>query len=601
MNMTVRGRWLGLIVAVLTGWPAAHAAIIVTPTTNATQIASALTAGGGAGIAVTSVELKAHALPNGEASSGVYSLTGPFPDTYGMALPGIILSSGNVANYGTGPNSTPSQSTSFGVAANSEQEALLDPITGNAAHFDCTQLDITFNTLPGFGNVFFQVVFGSEEYPEFVNSPFNDGFGLFLNGTNIAAVAGAPINIKHPGMAAVAGTQLDGVLTPGGTNSIMTFFLSIGPNVTGNKLTIILSDTADNAYDTTVYVMALGGGTPEPPAVECTPQTQLAQHPDCITRPARFWFSHSETNDPNCVTLKRAIEANGGQVCLGFQTLPVEYQNDDNVKDAGDAMIEALGLYWRGQKSTGEDRGTQTLRLPGSKLCRERKRLAVELIAAQANNALLGTAPGNCSYYNGVTQVNFPSDLIELAGAACRGDDILQVRLFTALLQKFNNSGVTNDFPVGLFECSEVKAKVLRKLAKDPTTQTTCPGINDRAATAESIVSFPFKQSVDLTKYSNAVGPTDCGDGGVDAVWKIKPEEAILGSQFTAKTSGSNIQPMVSVWKSDGDLLSLVNCDAPTVGEASVSFTADGTSTYYIVAEGASGGVGKFKLQVTAP
>lgn len=39
-----------------------------------------------------------------------------------------------------------------------------------------------------------------------------DGFGMFLNDTNVAFVNGQPVNIQHPSMAAVAGTELAGVL-----------------------------------------------------------------------------------------------------------------------------------------------------------------------------------------------------------------------------------------------------------------------------------------------------------------------------------------------------------------------------------------------------
>ena len=34
--------------------------------------------------------------------------------------------------------------------------------------------------------VSFQYIWGSDEYYEYVNTPFNDGFAFFLNGENIA-------------------------------------------------------------------------------------------------------------------------------------------------------------------------------------------------------------------------------------------------------------------------------------------------------------------------------------------------------------------------------------------------------------------------------
>ena len=139
---------------------AGAATIVVTPTTNATTVVNALTAGGGQGVVVTAVNLQAHALSTGQASSGIFALSGPLPATYGMMLPGIILSSGNVADYGSGPYIS-GNTTAYGVPATPAQEALLNPITGTYPHYDVTHLDITFNTLPGFDKVYFQVVFGS--------------------------------------------------------------------------------------------------------------------------------------------------------------------------------------------------------------------------------------------------------------------------------------------------------------------------------------------------------------------------------------------------------------------------------------------------------
>ena len=124
-----------------------------------------------------------------------------------------MISSGDVSDYETGPNTSPSTTTVYGVSATPAQEALLDPITGGSLnHNDVTQIDITFDMLPGFDTVFFNVTFGSEEYDEFVGSSFIDAFGLYVNGTNIAQVNGDPVNIDHPDMLFLGGTELDGIL-----------------------------------------------------------------------------------------------------------------------------------------------------------------------------------------------------------------------------------------------------------------------------------------------------------------------------------------------------------------------------------------------------
>jgi uncharacterized repeat protein (TIGR01451 family)/uncharacterized delta-60 repeat protein len=234
--------------------------LIITPNTNAMELAAAVTASGSAGITVTSARLIAHAVDEA-ASSGVFTIGSP-PFTYNLTRPGIVLSSGNVDDYESGPNQATGNTFPFGPRATVNQELLLDPITGvgtnNFRHFDATQLDIVFDMLPGFDRVEFKVVFGSEEYSEFVGSSFIDGFGLYLNGSNIAFTAGAPININHPAMRTYPGTELDGILAPN-NDPILTFSAAVPPGSTSNTLTIIVCDTSDTVLDTTVFVSSLQG------------------------------------------------------------------------------------------------------------------------------------------------------------------------------------------------------------------------------------------------------------------------------------------------------------------------------------------------------
>jgi PEP-CTERM motif-containing protein len=134
-----------------------------------------------------------------------------------------------------------------------------------------TELDLTFTVDPGVSQIFFNVAFGSEEFPEFVGSQFVDAFGLYLNGTNIAFVNGLPVNIDHPCFTALAGTELDGVLACN-NNPINTFSGAV--NAGTNTLTFIIADTSDDVLDTTAYIGALGttnpvepGPVPEPSSI----------------------------------------------------------------------------------------------------------------------------------------------------------------------------------------------------------------------------------------------------------------------------------------------------------------------------------------------
>ena len=330
------------------------------------------------------------------------------------------------------------------------------------------------------------------------------------------------------------------------------------------------------------------------------------------TRPSRFWFTHGYYSDTNCVSLLKAIQFDGGVLDLGFVTLPTANRNADNILDANDAFMETLSFYWRSSGKTGEHGGTQNARLSGSSLCRARKQLAVELIAATANVGLLGTWPPNATYLNGGVVTSFPADLISQARATAAGFDTVAIRSMTALLKKFNNSGLTNNYPDGLVECSPQTPKVLKPISRDPTTQATCPGANNNCDGAET-VWFPnssdpfagavFTRSVNLSAYTNNMPAPTCGTGGRNVVWKVNPTVGTSGRGFTVSSSGSNFNTMLAVWSGNCSNLVAVACGdqfADIHGE-SLSFNTDGFNTFFIVAEGPTGQFGKLKVKITSP
>ncbi|HRW22021.1 MAG TPA: choice-of-anchor L domain-containing protein, partial [Bacteroidales bacterium] len=88
---------------------------------------------------------------------------------------GIVLSTGDVADA-PGPNTSGSTSTGTSSGSDPHLQALVPGYTVN----DATVLEFDF--VPASDVLQFEYVFGSEEYPEFVNSSFNDVFGFFLTG-----------------------------------------------------------------------------------------------------------------------------------------------------------------------------------------------------------------------------------------------------------------------------------------------------------------------------------------------------------------------------------------------------------------------------------
>mgnify|MGYP005850079423 CR=1 FL=1 len=157
--------------------PAAAQAIVVTPTQSATTLANALLAGG-SGVVVTGATLTGNRQQSFEQPGAFWTSSGTFTNasnTYGIGA-GVVLSTGAVEFYGTGRNILDDTSViyfteSFQLAAATPaQEALLDPITtvgeDTFDRFDETELVIQFDMQQGFDQVRFNVVFGSEEYPE---------------------------------------------------------------------------------------------------------------------------------------------------------------------------------------------------------------------------------------------------------------------------------------------------------------------------------------------------------------------------------------------------------------------------------------------------
>ena len=177
---------------------------------------------------------------------------------------GVILSTGRAADV-AGPNTVGNKSTDL-------------------AGTDDVRLNISFTADATAQNLFFQFVFGSEEFPEYGGSAFNDRFELTLNGANLAKLsdgqevtvnnlAPSPTGPFHPDYVSNAGglqTQLDAYTKP------LTF---TGPLLLGaNTLTIRVADVGDSIYDSAVFIGggSLGTAPPAPPGPPVLPAPPAA-------------------------------------------------------------------------------------------------------------------------------------------------------------------------------------------------------------------------------------------------------------------------------------------------------------------------------------
>jgi len=197
---------------------------------------------------------------------------------YGIGDPGntvaagIAISSGVVENYSSGPNFSGSTSGFLGTTASDEQVSLLSDLSPAAGgNFqDTTTLSINFTNVTQTE----QVLDGSA---------FNDAFGVFLNGNNIALQNGLPLNVDHPNQLPVAGTELDTVVTSS-VNGITLPYVDLTTTVgTGqHELTIVLGDASDSGFDSTAFLSR---------DVTTQPVTGVALLPDVISDDGDFVFS----------------------------------------------------------------------------------------------------------------------------------------------------------------------------------------------------------------------------------------------------------------------------------------------------------------------
>jgi len=133
----------------------------------------------GPGVSVSNVRYN-NSIPNALINNnqvGFYS-TGVTPTNLGLTS-GMIMTNGS-ATGAIGPNNAGGNTTPSNTPMNGDPD--LSQIAALSINNICI---IEFDFIPLGPEVKFEYVFGSEEYPEYVGSAFNDVFGFFLSGPGI--------------------------------------------------------------------------------------------------------------------------------------------------------------------------------------------------------------------------------------------------------------------------------------------------------------------------------------------------------------------------------------------------------------------------------
>ena len=227
----------------------------------------------GMGVTASNITINGSPLNANNAQGNVVSFTNTNP-----AFPissGLLLTTGN-AIAAQGPNNSTNLSNNLPATASVASDPHLNIL---AAGTVTNGVVLEFDFIPTGDTLNFRYIFGSEEYPEFSPSTYNDAFGLFLwgpgitgpyalagysNGANIATIPGGiPVTINNVGDASNTqyyvfndnGSTYGNAIQYDGTTVLLTAAASVQCNQTYH-IKLAISNVSDQAYDSGVFLEA---------------------------------------------------------------------------------------------------------------------------------------------------------------------------------------------------------------------------------------------------------------------------------------------------------------------------------------------------------
>jgi PKD repeat protein len=309
----------------------------VDTTVTAEQLAAALV---GTGVEVSNV-----VFTGGAGSAGSFDFNDPTVVGFGR---GIMLTSGSAADV-VGPNTSDSISTNYGAPGEigGPGDADLSALAGFDT-YDAAVLEFDF--VPTANQVVFLYAFSSEEYPEWVNTPFNDVFAFYVNGTNHAVVRQVAGDATSPFVPVAVnninnGNPLDPDFVPtrpdlfranyfnadgpsaidleqDGITHVLTFQAPVNPGET-NHMKLAIADASDGVYDTAVFIQSGSLVSNENPVADLSVSPETGSAPLTVT-------AFVEGEDPNGDPLTYSINWGDGSTSAG----PLDQPPDDNEKTA---------------------------------------------------------------------------------------------------------------------------------------------------------------------------------------------------------------------------------------------------------------------------
>jgi gliding motility-associated-like protein len=308
------------------------AQITVHDNKTATQLATSLIG--------TGVTLVSSSLNCAGAANGIYTTSAIDP----IGIPtGIVLSSGCVidtlGSLGIAHPATSFSSHDFASGGDAD----LATLTSVTLHDACV-LVVSFK--PAGDTVRFNYVFGSEEYPDYACSDYNDVFGFFITGgafvtpTNLALIPGTTIPVcinsincgpgsgyslstctalggGSPYCAYYIDNSTDTLLSVGGLTHVFAAVAAVSPCDT-YTIKMGVADAGDGIFDSDVFIQ--GGSLTSTPTTSVT-STGTSGLPYCIRgcAPGNFVF-HMPTPQDTAYTIYYTVS---GTAVSGFDYVSV--------------------------------------------------------------------------------------------------------------------------------------------------------------------------------------------------------------------------------------------------------------------------------------
>lgn len=254
---------------------AANAQIAVTNTQTPYQLVQDVLLG--FGVTATNISVNGNlANANSLFGNATYfnagSTTFPIPS-------GVLLTTGN-GDAAIGPNSSGSYTDNSPATTNVSTDVHLNDIANGSV---TNGIVLEFDFIPGGDTISFNYIFGSDEYPEFSPSSFNDAFGFFLwgpgisgpyaltgypaGGANLAVIPGTsiPVTINNLGPGAtqypqfyqnnLGGAAYGTAIQYDGTTTLLSANASVQCGETYH-IKLCISNVGDQSYDSGVFLQA---------------------------------------------------------------------------------------------------------------------------------------------------------------------------------------------------------------------------------------------------------------------------------------------------------------------------------------------------------